>query len=109
MICIGNSIGSHQMNIDLDRNNNYQLRMSIDLLSFFLSRSTFASKDRDSVRNRRNLIFDDNSMKDGGYNLHFPCLICTFMRLTYRRLVVLITLHVIDGLQQKDMPVQHIK
>lgn len=27
------------------------------------------------------LIFDDKSMKDGGYNLHFPWLIYTFKRL----------------------------
>ncbi len=46
---------------------------------FFISQETFASKDNDSVRNRRILVFVDNSMKDEGYNLHFPCLICTFM------------------------------
>ncbi len=68
-------------------------------------------KDRDDVSEIEefSFFFDDNSMKDGGYNLHFPCLICTFMRVTYRRLVVSITLYIIDGLCQKDSVVQHIK
>ena len=81
-------------------------------LLFYIEIDICLEGQRWCVRNGRILssffFFDDNSMKDGGYNLHFPCLICTFMRVTYRRLVVSITLHITDDLHQKDGTVQHI-
>lgn len=97
---IGNSFLSHQINIKLDRSNNHQLCMSIEIYRCF-----FSYQDRHLLRRTKVLSEVEKlsyGIKNEEYGLHFLCLICTFMRQRYRRLVVSITLYIIDGIHQKD-------
>lgn len=108
MICIGNNIGDYRRNMNSQRNI-VEYVLCFFVSAFYIETDIYVEGQKSCVRNRRILILDDNSMKDGGYNLHFPCLICTFMRVTYRRLVVSITLHIIDGLHPKVREIEHMQ